>query len=341
MKNLFTLLTVFTLSTYSFAVELNYKWKANSAYTYGATITDNISTSMMGMNVQEKYLTTVDFVLAISSVDMEGTATGTLYLVNFNVKDSKGLTVASLLNLPKNAVKSEVKVDRKGNFTFLKKLQLITTPTSNALVYANVNENGGSAGAEVDGERVEVYAEFDPKTGKMKAGYSATTISKPKKVEVKEDEQSDEIDIIPYDLLQFLILPDGDVKMNDKIEVRAGMYTVNEVIKTLTATQAVIGQKISTDKNADMFEGSAKGESEEGSFDMGTFGGTDGMDLDAEDQAAISMTNSMAPTMNGELVSIFDVANGQFINSKGVITSTIDTMGVKMTCTTNFDFRKK
>jgi hypothetical protein len=341
MKNLFTLLTVFTLSTYSFAVELNYKWKANSAYTYGATITDNISTSMMGMNVQEKYLTTVDFVLAISSVDMEGTATGTLYLVNFNVKDSKGMTVASLLNLPKNAVKSEVKVDKKGNFTFLKKLQLITTPTSNALVYANVSENGASAGAEVDGEKVEVYAEFDPKTGKMKAGYSATTISKPKKVDVKEDEQSDEIDIIPYDLLQFLILPDGDVKMNDKIEVRAGLYTVNEHVKTLTATQAIIGQKITTDKNADMFEGSAKGESEEGSFDMGTFGGTDGMDLDTEDQAALATTNSMAPTINGELVSTFDVANGQFINSKGVITSTIDTMGVKMTCTTNFDFRKK
>jgi hypothetical protein len=341
MKNLFTLLTIFTLSTYSFAVELNYKWKANSAYTYGAMITDNISTSMMGMNVQEKYLTTVDFVLAISSVDMEGTATGTLYLVNFNVKDSKGMTVASLLNLPKNAVKSEVKVDKKGNFTFLKKLQLITTPTSNALVYANVSENGASAGAEVDGEKVEVYAEFDPKTGKMKAGYSATTISKPKKVDVKEDEQSDEIDIIPYDLLQFLILPDGDVKMNDKIEVRAGLYTVNEHVKTLTTTQAVIGQKISTDKNADMFEGSAKGESEEGSFDMGTFGGTDGMDLDTEDQAALATTNSMAPTINGELVSTFDVANGQFINSKGVITSTIDTMGVKMTCTTNFDFRKK
>ena len=203
------------------------------------------------------------------------------------------------------------------------------------------SENGVSAGAEVDGEKVEVYAEFDPKTGKMKAGYSATTISKPKKVDVKEDEQSDEIDIIPYDLLQFLILPDGDVKMNDKIEVRAGMYTVNEVVKTLTATQAVIGQKISTDKNADMFEGSAKGESEEGSFDMGTFGGTNGMDLDTEDQAALATTNSMAPTINGELVSTFDVANGQFINSKGVITSTIDTMGVKMTCTTNFDFRKK
>ena len=341
MKSIFTIVTISLCVFQSFAVELNYNWKANSAYTYGATITDNISTSMMGMNVQEKYLTTVDFVLTISSVDAEGTATGTLYLVNFNVKDSKGISLASLLNLPKNAVKSEVKVDRKGNFTFLRKLQLVTTTTSNALVYANVNENGGMAGAEVDGEKVEVYAEFDPKTGKMKAGYSVTTIAKPKKVEVKEDEQSDEIDIIPYDLLQFLILPDGDVKLNDKIEVRAGMYTVNEVVKTLTATQAVIGQKISTDKNADMFEGSAKGETEDGGMEIGSFGGTDGMDLDTEDQAAITTVNSMSPTMNGELVSTFDVANGQFINSKGVITSTIDAMGVKMTCTTNFDFRKK
>lgn len=341
MKSIFTIISLCVFAFHSLAIELNYKWKANSAYTYGATITDNISTSMMGMNVQEKYLTTVDFVLAISSVNAQGTATGTLYLVNFNVKDSKGISVASLLNLPKNAVKSEVKVDRKGNFTFLKKLQLVTTSTSNALVYANVNKNGGTAGAEVDGEKVEVYAEFDPKTGKMKAGYSVSTIAKPKKVTVKEDEQSDEIDIIPYDLLQFLILPDGDVKLNDKIEVRAGLYTVNETVKTLTSAQAVIGQKISTDKNADMFEGSAKGETDGGSFDMGSFGGTDGMDLDTEDQAAIATSNAMAPAINGELVSTFDVVNGQFINSKGVITSTIDTMGVKMTCTTNFDFRKK
>ena len=72
-----------------------------------------------------------------------------------------------------------------------------------------------------------------------------------------------------------------------------------------------------------MFEGSAKGESEEGSFEMGTFGGTDGMDLDTEDQAALATTNSMTPTMNGELVSTFDVANGQFINSKGIFSSSI------------------
>lgn len=125
MKSIFITLSFCLCGFNYFAIELIYNWKANSAYQYGATITDNISTSMMGMNIQEKYLTTVDFVLAISSVDDEGTAEGTLYIVNFNVKDSKGVSVASLLNLPKNSVKSEVKVDKKGNFTFQRKLQLI------------------------------------------------------------------------------------------------------------------------------------------------------------------------------------------------------------------------
>jgi len=343
MKNISTLLVLVFIASYSFAIELNYKWKANSAYTFGALITDNISTSVMGMNTQDKYLTTVDFVLAIKTVDTEGTASGTLYLINFNVKNAKGISVASILNVPKNAIKSEVTVDKKGNFTFLKKVYLVTTPTSNVLVYAKVNQNGGSGGIEVDGEKAEVYAEFDPKTGKMKAGYSLTTLAKTKKVEIKENEESDEIDIIPYDLLQFLILPEGDVKLNDKIEVRAGVYTINEQVKTLTATQSVIAQKISTNKNANQFEGGAKGSSGDGEtqFDMGTFGGTDGMDLNSEDQAAMGTMNAMTPIMTGELTSTFDIANGMIINSKGTLNSSVDAMGVKIDVVTNFVVTKK
>lgn len=343
MKTSITLLTACFLTINAFATELNYKWKAGVSYAFGATITDNMSMSMMGMNTQDKYLTTVDFVLAISAVDAEGDATGTLYLTNFNVKNSKGISVASILNVPKNAIKSEVKVDRKGNFTFLKKVYLVTTPTSNVLVYGNANENGASAGAEVDGEKVDVYAEFDPKTGKMKAGYSVTTVKTPKKVEVKENEDSDEIDIIPYDLLQFLILPEGDVKQNEEITVRAGMYTANEKIKTLTATQAVIGETISTDKNADMFEGNANAKDEDGNttMEIDNFGGTSQMDLDSEDQAALGTMNAMAPSISGELLSTFDITNGMFISSTGVLTSTIDAMGVKMTVVSNFNIRKK
>jgi len=331
MKKSISLLTLCLVTFQTFAVELNYKWKANTSYSFGATIVDNISNSIMEIRIQDKYTTTVDFTLAISAVDAQGTASGTLYVTNFNVKDSKGISVASLLNLPKNTVKSEVKVDRKGNFTFLKKIYLATTPTTNALVYGNVNENGGMAGALVDGQNVEVFAEFDPKTGKLKAGYSVSTLSNTKKVELTENEENDEIDIIPYDLLQFLVLPDGDVKLNDKLQVKAGVFSVEEHVKSLTPEQAIITHKIGTDKNSDMFSGGAKGSSGDGSsdFDMGDFGGTSQMDLDADDQLAINAAYLMTPTFSGELSTTFDVVNGVFLNSKGTITSTLEAMEIE------------
>ncbi len=161
MKKLFYLF----IATFAFlhvsATKLNYIWKANTAYNFNATVVDNISTSAMGMNINEKYVTTVDFTLFIQSVQPNGTATGRMYLTNFNVKNSAGVSVASMLNLPKDAVKSEFQVDKKGNFTFLKKVYLVTTPTSNVMVYANASENSANAGIQVGEEKVDAYAEFD------------------------------------------------------------------------------------------------------------------------------------------------------------------------------------
>ena len=155
-KSLFLLASFLVIFTASFATELNYKWKANSFYAFNSVVTDNITTSVMGMNVSEKYTTTVDFVLFIQSVDANGLATGRLYLTNFSVKDSKGLSVASLVNVPKDAVKSDITVDKKGNFTFAKKVTLVTTPTSNVLVYANASENAASAGIQTENEKVDL-----------------------------------------------------------------------------------------------------------------------------------------------------------------------------------------
>ena len=323
------------------AVELNYKWKANTLYNFNSVVTDNITTSVMGMNVVEKYVTTVDFVLAISSVDASGTASGRLYLINFNVKNAKGLVVATLANVPKDAVRSDITVDKKGNFTFPKKVTLVTTPTSNVLVYAKVDDNSVQLGGEIEGEKVDAYAEFDPKTGKLKAGYTVATMKTTKKVTVKENEESDEIDVFPYDFLSMLVMPEGNVATNDKYKVRSGLYTVDILAKSVANNLATIEQKISTDKNADMFEGSAEGQSQEGSFDMGTFGGTDGMDLTTEDQAAIGMGNAMSPVMDGTMTTNFDYGSGMFINVSGTLNTTIDMMGTKMTVKSVLTMKKK
>jgi hypothetical protein len=343
MKKLFYLvLATFTLFQVS-ATELNYNWKANTAFNFNATVVDNISTSAMGMNINEKYTTTIDFTLFIQSVQPNGTANGRMYVTNFNVKNSSGVSVASLLNLPKDAVKSEIQVDIKGNFTFLKKVYLVTTPTSNVLVYANADENSASAGMQVGEEKVDAYAEFDPKTGKLKAGYSVTTVKTPKKVTVKENEESDEIDVFPYDFLSCMALPEGDLNVNDRFEVKAGMYKVDGTVKSAVSPLMVIEENISTDKNADMFQGSASGQSGDGSqqFNMEGFGGESDMELTSEDQEAMGMAKAAAPNMDGKLTSSFDFVNGMFSNIKGNINTSIDMMGVTMKVNSVIDMKRK
>ena len=341
MKNLFVT-ALFLLSIQLLkATELIYKWKANTSYTFASIQKDDVTTSAMGMNIQEKFITTIDFVLFIQSVDMNGTAKGKLFLVNYSVKDSKGTVLANLASLPKNAVQSDITVDKKGHFTFPKKVSLVTTPTGNYLVYAKADQNVASAGIQTSEEKVDVYAEFDPKTGKIKAGYTVQTLNTTKKATVKENEESDHLDVFPYDFLEMMVLPDGKVAQGDKYNVSAGIYNVEIVVKSMANGIAVLDEKISTSKNADMFQGSASGQTEEGSFNMNGFGGVETMNIDAEDQAAIDMTKGMAPDMSGTITSNFDYTNGMFVSIGGTLTTVVDMMGMKMTVKSVLEMKKK
>lgn len=343
MKKLFYFLIATISSFHVLATELNYNWKANTSYNFSASVVDNITTSAMGMNINEKYITTVDFTLFIQTVQPNGTATGRMYLTNFNVKNSAGVSVASLLNLPKDAVKSEFQVDKKGNFTFLKKVYLVTTPTSNVIVYGNASENGANAGMQVGDEKVDAYAEFDPKTGKLKAGYTVTTIKTPKKVTVQENEESDEIDLFPYDFLSCMAVPEGDLNVNDRFKVKAGMYTIDGMVKSSVNPLMVIEENISTDKNADMFQGSANGQSGDGSqqFNMEGFGGESQMELTEEDQQAMAITKAASPNMDGKLTTTFDYVNGMFSSIKGNINTSIDMMGVSTKVNSVIEMKRK
>lgn len=323
------------------ATELIYKWKANTSYNFSSIQKDDVTNTAMGMNIQEKFTTTIDFVLFIQSVDVNGTAKGKLFLVNYSVIDSKGTVLASLANLPKNAAQSDITVDKKGHFTFPKKVSLVTTPTGNYLVYAKADQNGASAGIQTSDEKVDVYAEFDPKTGKIKAGYTVQTLNTTKKATVKENEESDHLDVFPYDFLEMMVLPDGNVAQGDTYNISAGIYNVDLVVKSMANGMATLDEKISTSKNADMFQGSASGQTEEGSFNMSGFGGVETMDIDAEDQAAMDMTKGIAPDMSGKITSNFDYTNGMFSSIGGTLTTVIEMMGMKMTVKSVLEMKKK
>lgn len=335
------IMTLFTaVSTY--AVELNYKWKANTSYRFTATEKDDVTMSAMGMSTTEKFTTTVEFVLFVQSVDASGTAKGYLYLTNYLVKDSKGMALATLAALPKDAVQSSVSVDKKGNFTFDKKVTLVTTATGNYLVYAKADENGGSAGFSDGSEKVDVYAEFDPKTGKLKAGYTVKTMNKTKPVTITTNEDSDELDVFPYAFLELMVMPEGSVNQGDKYDMKAGIYNVSATVNSVTNGVASISETISTDKSQDQFSGAASGQSQEGSFDMGEFGGMEDMEgLEEEDKEAMAMTKSMSPVMSGTISAVFDATNGMLNGVKGNLTTDVDMMGMKMTVKSVLELKKK
>jgi hypothetical protein len=105
----------------------------------------------------------------------------------------------------------------------------------------------------------------------------------------------------------------------------------------------VIEENIATDKNADMFQGSANGQSGDGSqqFNLEGFGGESQMELTQEDQEVMSMTKSAAPNMDGKLTVSFDFVNGMFSSIKGNINTAIDMMGVTMKVNSVIEMKRK
>jgi hypothetical protein len=318
---------------------------------------------MMGMSMREEFNTVSDFVLQINSVDQNGTASGILYLINFKVKTASGTTLATLSDIPKEAIQSEVTVDRKGVFTFPRKVYLIAGTNSNILAYGNADENSASVGGKAGNMKVDAYAEFDPNTGQLKSGYSVKTIKNTTEVSVKVDEETQMIDVLPYAFLELLILPEGDVQVNDKVTMQAGIYNTEVNVRSMQNNIATINHKISTNKAQDMFDGNATGTRGDGSsmFNMGMdvevveeeddfdnmddFDDMEGMNMDnmatdmtipmsQEDQMAMDMSKGMAPDMNGDITSEFNYTQGMFKEVKGLITTRINTMGMKMETTT-------
>lgn len=326
-----------------YAVELNYNWKPNTSYRFLATERDDITLSAMGINTADKYITTVEFVLFIQSVDASGTAAGKLYLVNYSVKDSKGLPIASLALLPKDAVQSSITVDKKGHFTFQKEVTLVTTPKGNYLVYGKADENGAMAGVQNGPEKVEVYAEFDPKTGKLKAGYTTKTMNKTKPVTLTRNENSDEINVFPYDFLELMVMPEGNVSQGDHYDVKAGVYNIAINAKSVVNGVVILSESIVTDKSQDQFSGAADGQTEEGSFKMEEFGNVENMEggWSEEDHEAMDMTKGMSPDLSGTFTCVFDATNGMFTGVSGNLTSSLDAMGVRMTVKSVLEMKKK
>jgi hypothetical protein len=323
------------------AVSINYKWVAGKKYTFVANQTDQVTTSVMGMQMKDKFKGTTKFLMAISNVDAKGTASGTLYLLDYKVVDSKGRVLASLVNLPATAIKSDFKVDAKGNFTFLKRLTLVTTAQGNVLVYAKANDTSLHVGGEAGDVSVDAYAEFDTKTGAIKAGYSIKATQPVKQIKIKVDENTDLVDVLPYDYLELLVLPEGTVSQGDMSQSTVSIYTFAILAKNISNGIAQLNYKMESDKSKSTFGSSNTIQSENSSMSMEMPNMNQMMsDLSPDEQQGMALTNQMMPSIGMDFDSFFDCNLGMFSLVKGVMNTSINAMGMKINVVSDLEMKR-
>lgn len=362
MKKLLLFSLSLLIGTLASAIELNYNWQPGKTYTFETKQVDDISTkmNMMGMNqsMKETFTTTSNFSLYITKVDPAGKATGILYLNEFKVIDSKGNVMASMDDIPSKAIVTDITVDRKGHFEFFKRITLLVTAESNILLQGSITENSASASAQGGGMKVAAYAEFDPKTGTLKAGYSVEEVKNTHEVTVTVKQEDNELEVLPYGYLEMLAMPDGDVNTGDKVKMKSGMYTTTVTAESITNQMAVINFKMNTDKTADLDATSVEAKSGDGKqnmnmgmdvdtdMDMGNDHDMDmgGMDMGGTDMGGMEdmmggmgmggseedMFRQSSPDMTADITCNFNTAEGMFENVEGTMTTKMNTMGLEM-----------
>ena len=336
-RTFYALLISALLSIDSFAQStLAYQWKPNSVYKFKAVQNDKITMGgdgmmgMMAMAGDMEFKTESVFALKIEKTMPNGSATGTFYLLNFKVSDNKGNTLASLSAIPKESLEADFLVDKHGNFTFEEIPMLVCRDNVTLLVSTKVEKGEMATTAEADGEKVTLFAEFNPKTGQLKAGYSAATVGKPKPkpVTVKEDDET--LDLIPTDFLDLLVLPEGPVASGKVFKTKMYDTEVTEKVVSFENDVANLQLIVKSALDARKFEKDAKkmaGDEEEdekeevkedmmGGMEMGGMGGNG--------------TPQMSQDMTADIQLAFDNGKGMIQSMKGTITSQSNMMGMEM-----------
>jgi hypothetical protein len=317
---------------------LGYKWKAGTVYKFKSTQNDHIKMGgggmmgMMAMAGDMQFKTESTFALKIDQLLGGGSASGSFYLIDFKVSDDKGNVMATLASLPTKAIEADFTVDKKGNFTFTEIPVLVCRESGNLLVSTKVEKGEMAASAEADGERVTLFAEFNPKTGTLKAGYSTATIAKPKPkpVTIKEDDET--IDLLPSDFLDLLVLPEGPVAAGQNMKTRMYDTEITQKVLSFTGGIAEMNFDIKSALDSRKFEKDAKkmagdeeekGEEMKMDMDMGGMG-MPGIEGDGQ-------TPQFNQEMDGDINLSFDNNKGMIRKMEGTINTKMNMMGMEMT----------
>ncbi len=221
------------------AVELNYKWKKGDVHRFRYEDDTTVQMKMAGMEAMAgmmpgmgaggmdmKLKVQSQFSQRVLSVRPDGTADVEFTLEQMDFFQG-GNKVAAITQVPPAARKVTAEVDRKGRARFYKMVTVYMQEQVLVVGVRGVAQAGpnGARAAVSDGERtIEVVAAVNPKTGAITASMTETKTKKkapppPALRAVKVKEEDPGVDVLPKQIFEMMVLPEGDLAVGSRTDV--------------------------------------------------------------------------------------------------------------------------
>lgn len=332
------------------AVELNYQWKKGDVHRFQYEDDSTIEMKMPGgmggmpgmgmqmpgmemgkggMNVRMKVQSV--FSQKVLSVRKDGTAEVELTLERMDLVGGDK-RVTTIDTIPAAAKKVKAEVDRKGNAKFYKMVTVYIQEGRTVVGVHNLKAGprGASASMTAGDTRVDVVAAVDPKSGTVSLAMTEKKAPPPalKAVKIKKEDPS--VDVLPKQIFDMMVLPEGDMAPGGRYEVTTPMgamaTTLAEIENNLAQMRTTVAQK--TEVPAEVGEESEEselggadveaGDEDEGAQAMGGMNMGGGMDMGGGNPAQGGGAGAnMGMNVEVDVTTGFDVAAGRLVRIEG------------------------
>jgi hypothetical protein len=341
------------------AVELSYTWKKGDVHRFRYQDTTSMQMSMGGMGAMAGAAAALrvetEFSQKVLAVRPDGTAEVELTVEKLAVfQGEKKLASLKQIPMPARVVRAEV--DRKGHARFLR---MVTVYLRDDRVYMGIHKAeagpgraavSASADTPEGGVSVDLVATIDPKTGKLTA--SASVEERPpelRKVKIREEDPA--VDVLPKNLFEMMVLPDGALAPGQTVEVALPFVkltvTLQEMagavaklqLRTLAAAAAPV--QVQGGDAAEADEGAEAGSEEEAMPDgmpggmpgMGGMAGMGGLGMPGAAGAGAAGAGAGAPgearvDMDTDVRTDFDTAAGRLLRMSGTLKTRMSVGGM-------------
>jgi hypothetical protein len=329
-RSLAAALVLFSAGSAS-AVELNYQWKKGDVHRFQYEDDSTIEMAMPGgmggmpgmqmpgmnmgaggMKMRMKVQST--FSQKVLAVRPDGTAEMELTLEKMDLIQGDK-RVSTLDKIPAAAKNVKAEVDRKGHAKFFRMVTVYMQEGRTVVGVRSVvsaGPNGARASMTAGDRQVTVVAAVDAKSGTISLAMDEKKAPPPALKAVKVKEEDPGVDVLPKQIFEMMVLPEGDMAPGSRVEVTTPMGAMATTLAEMDSTVAQLHTTVAQKAEAPAGAGSeqAAGDEDEGSAqaNMGGMNMGGGMGNGA---------GAMGMKMDVDVTSGFDVAAGRLIRIEG------------------------